>query len=115
MGGSFGIYLGTRAGRWRYVGSITAHPLAVHVEKSRDGRGIFTVYLRSSGTAGGLIRYLISERGVKELSSKEIHPGDGGTDEGRAEYAKYFSDILRLQPELGIGSNGRITWTHFDR
>jgi hypothetical protein len=115
MGGAFAIYLGTRTGKWRYVGSITAHPLALHLEKRRDGEGILTVYLRSSGTAGGLIRYSVSERGVKGLSSKEMHPGDGGTDKGRAEYAKYFDDAIRLQPELSATIDGKVTWSRYDR
>jgi hypothetical protein len=115
MGGSFEIYLGTRPGKWRYVGAIAAHPLALHLEKRRHGEGILTVYLRSSGTAGELIRYSVSERGVKQVSSRVIHPGDGGTDAGRAEYAKYFADTIRLQPELSAPINGEITWSRYDR
>ena len=115
MGGSFGLYLGTRNGKWRYVGSFTAHPLAVNIKRRRDGEGILTVYLRSSGTAGGLEHYSVTARGLKELPGKEIHPGDGGTDDGRAEYAKYFDDAVRLQPELSETIHGKIQWTHYDR
>jgi hypothetical protein len=115
MGGSFEIYLGSGSRKWRYVGSITAHPLALHCKRRRGHEGILTVYLRSSGTAGGLIRYSVSERGVKELSSKEIHPGDGGTDAGRAEYAMYFDDAIRLQPELSETVDGKISWSRYDR
>lgn len=115
MGGNFAIYLGIRNGKWRYVGGIDAHPLAVHLEKLHEGEGILRVYLRSSGSAGGILRYSISLRGVKEIGSKQIHPGDGGTDEGRAEYAKYFDDAIRLKPELSSTIDGKIIWTQYDR
>lgn len=114
-GGEFSIYLGTRNGRWRYIGSIDVHPLAVHLEKLRAGEGILTVYVRSSGAAGQLVRYSITARGVKELSSKQIHPGDGGTESGRAEYARYFDDAVRLQPEISQTTDGKVTWRRYER
>ena len=94
-GGRWQVLLGKKEGGFVSVGSIFAHPLALRVEKLFDSLRLW-VYLKDSGSSGGLGFYVLKEGRISDLKMIDISPGDGGTDLGRSLYSTVFPDELRF-------------------
>ena len=114
-GGFFDIYKGASEGRFTNIGSVFAHPLAVSLTKREGGGGILTTCHRSSCRSGSLTRYRVTAESVTKLDHRTIYPGDNGTPEGRAEYARVFNDADRLRPEISTTRDGAVTWKRYGR
>ena len=118
MGGLWDVYL-FRINDFNKIGSITAHPLAISLEADHDRNqkdGYFTriwVYLRGSGSSGGLGYYRIGPNSIVDLQGIQIYPGDGGSDLGRAIYRAVMdnSEIpFRLQKSVTDEHTGNVIW-----
>src|SRR5688572_20249794 len=96
-GGHWGILLGKKEGGFVSVGRIFAHPLALRVEKLFDSTRLW-VYVRDSGSSGGLGFYVLKEGRISDLRMIDVSPGDGGTDLGRAVYDTVFPATKRFIP-----------------
>lgn len=120
MGGAWGVYL-WRKGDFQWVGSVTAHPLAIAFERDRDRfqrdeKDLFYVriwtYLRDSGSEGGLCYYRVGPHSVQRAEGLTIYPGDGGSDLGRAIYSAVMqhSDIPFRLERSQTDNKGNLTW-----
>ena len=120
LGGAWGVYL-RQDGDFRRVGELTAHPLAVSIEPDRDRHqreekdryhARVWVYLRDSGSSGGLGYYRVGPHGVSEVLGLTIYPGDGGTDLGRAVYDAVMKHSIPFHLERSETDKrtGKVTW-----
>jgi hypothetical protein len=60
------------------------------VPPDADQQPRVVTYWQTSASEGNLVLYTLTEKGFKLTSQKTIHPGDGGTDEGRYLYDQFF-------------------------
>lgn len=78
--------------RYRYVAALVLHPGAFRVLPPTDEHPIRVArYLKASGSEGLLETLALLDGEFSVLLSETVHPGDGGTDEGRRRYAEMFT------------------------
>lgn len=94
-GGSWEVFLGRKEGGFALAGTIYAHPLALRVERGWDSTRLW-IYLKSSGSSGGLGYYTLKAGAITGPKEIEIFPGDGGTDLGNALMELVFAKNERL-------------------
>ncbi len=92
------------------IGTITAHPKAVSIEKLWRKTRIW-VYLRGSSSSGVIGYYVLENGKLSELNSIEINPGDGGTPIGNSITGVVFSD--RLIAERSTTKDGVVKWSEW--
>lgn len=110
-GGNWNVYLGTRDGRWKFIGTLSAHPMAMNLQKRSLGQGLLTAYWHEGASAGDLLRYLITTQGIQQEPSRTLHPNDDGIAEDQQEYRSYFSNPSRLHFQNSqTGRNGKVAW-----
>jgi len=87
------IYRRVDGDQYEYLGGLFFHPLAFRVLEPTDEYPIRVMtYHRSSGSEGTVATFGYRDSAFVVLATEVIHPGDGGTDEGRARYAELFGD-----------------------
>ena len=80
-------------GQYELIGTLFFHPLAIRVLEPTDEYPIRVIrYWRSNASEGSLDTLGYKDGQFIILSSETIHPGDGGTDEGRQRYAQVFGE-----------------------
>lgn len=78
-------------GDYIVLGEVFFHPKAFRVLPLSDEGAIqFVTYHRSSATEGTLAWWTYQNGEFQTTRTETIHPGDGGTDEGRRRYAELF-------------------------
>ncbi len=112
-GGWFTIFRGNADGTSSKIGSVSAHPLAVSLTKRKGSGGILATYHHGSCASGVVLWYSVTPDGVTQIDKKEIYPGDSGTPEGRAEYARIFNNTDRLRPQISKTKDGEVTWVDY--
>lgn len=112
-GGWFTIFMGNADGTFSKIGGVFAHPLAVSLTKREGSGGILATYHRMNSGSGSVIWYSVTPEGVTETGKREIFPGDSGTPEGRAEYARIFNNTDRLRPQTSKTKDGEVTWVDY--
>jgi len=124
-GGPWAVHL-SRNGDYQRIGEVLAHPLAIAFEpdqarfqtdpKTHRFARIW-VYLKSSGSAGSFGYCRVGKDSVDEIAAIELHPGDGGTDLGRAVYEAAFkkSPIPFKIQRSATAADGAVTWNESKR
>lgn len=125
MGGPWAVHL-NRDRDYKRIGEVWAHPLAISFEpdqaRSRTDPKTHRfariwVYLKASGSAGSFGYFRVGKDSVDEMTSIEIHPGDGGTDIGRAVYEAAFKKSpipFKIQGST-TAEDGTVTWSEGKR
>jgi len=125
MGGSWTVYL-NRESDFVEVGEIWAHPMAIAFEPDQarihnDPKihrfARIWVYLKSSGSSGGLGYYRVGRESVDKMGGIEIYPGDGGTALGNAIYEATFKNsvIPFTMQHSKTDEDGKVTWNEINR
>ncbi len=116
-GGNFVLYVARPEGGYDRVGEVFLSPGAISVEAVDAAVKLWT-HGRVSGSEGRLGYYVLSDDpsggGAIVLSDFEdltIHPGDGGTELGRALVSTVFSDPHRVQVERSETDTQRVRWS----
>jgi hypothetical protein len=91
------------------LGEIFMHPLAYRVlPPTDDGRVRLVMYHRTSASEGHIHWLIHGEDGFSRWHTEQIHPGDGGTDEGRRRYQQHFGrevtdeELAHLMPPADL-------------
>jgi len=92
-GGIFDLYLGNSNGKYMNIGSFHAHPSEawIALEKYHEGPRLWT-YLHGGSARGSLGYYEINDSTMSEVQAMIIHPGDHGTNMGKAIVRAVFDN-----------------------
>jgi hypothetical protein len=113
-GGAFILYLGNAEGKYRKIGELETSPGGVAIEKIRDYTRVWT-YWRGGGWVGELSCREIKKGVMQKMQTVTIHPGDSGTEMGRAILDAVFKNSEEpVRTEISRTRDGVVTW-HLDR
>ena len=105
------IFLQTDAGSFKDVGSMFTFPWRISVERLNDEFRIWGTSHSNAGTSGLYYCELVNDSLVN-CKGVTIHPGDGGTNIGRAIHTAVFnnSDVKMVVQRSRTSVDGEVVW-----